>query len=45
MNQICKFYVNAYLQRQNQNIFTKLIGNEGVAFFTLFINIFSHLKL
>lgn len=36
MNQMCKFYVNA---------FTKLIGNEGVAFFTLFINIFSHLKL
>lgn len=30
---MCKFYVNAYLQRQNQKIFTKLIGNEGVAFF------------
>lgn len=30
---MCKFYVNAYLQRQNQNLFTKLIGNEGVAFF------------
>lgn len=42
---MCKFYVNAYLQRRNQKIFTKLIGNEGVAFFILFINIYSHLKL
>lgn len=42
---MCKFYVNAYLQRQNQIYLQNLIGNEGVAFFTLFINIFSHLKL
>lgn len=43
MNQMCKFYVNAYLQRHNQKkIIIKLIGNIGVP---LFYSIHQHFLL
>lgn len=43
MNQMCKFYVNAYLQRHNQKKkIIKLIGNIGVP---LFYSIHQHFLL
>lgn len=42
MDQMCKFYVNAYLQRQPKNFFIKLIGNIGVP---LFYSIHQHFLL